>query len=90
MINFIKELPSYLNRKIKAKKTSYSLTGIDLVIDYIFIEGSTKNVFTMNLHSICFTSQPLSEVGHIANAGKDNYLKLLHRSVHSAEMSFFS
>lgn len=36
MINFIKELPSYLNRKIKSKKTSYSLTSIDLVVDYIF------------------------------------------------------
>ena len=36
MINFIKELPSYLNRKIKSKKTSYSLTGIDLIVDYIF------------------------------------------------------
>ena len=36
MINFIKELPSYLNRKIKAKKTSYSLTSIDLIVDYIF------------------------------------------------------
>ena len=36
MINFIKEFPSFLNRKIKTKKTSYSLTGIDLVIDYIF------------------------------------------------------
>ena len=36
MINFIKELPSYLNRKIKSKKISYSLTGIDLIVDYIF------------------------------------------------------
>ena len=36
MIKFIKELPSYLNRKIKTKKTSYSLTSIDLVIDFIF------------------------------------------------------
>ncbi len=36
MINFIKELPSYLNRKIKTRKISYSLTSIDLVIDYIF------------------------------------------------------
>ena len=36
MINFIKELPSYLNRKIKSKKISYSLTSIDLIVDYIF------------------------------------------------------
>ena len=36
MINFIKELPSYLNRKIKNKKTFNSLTSIDLVIDFIF------------------------------------------------------
>ena len=36
MINFIKEFPSYLNRKIKSKKISYSLTSIDLIVDYIF------------------------------------------------------
>lgn len=36
MINLIKELASYLNRKIKSKKISYSLTSIDLVVDYIF------------------------------------------------------
>ena len=36
MINFIKELPSYLNRKFKSKKISYSLTSIDLIVDYIF------------------------------------------------------
>ena len=36
MINFIRELPSYLNRKIKSKKISYSLTSVDLVVDYIF------------------------------------------------------
>ena len=36
MINFIKELPSYLNRKIKSKKISYSLTSIDLIVDYIY------------------------------------------------------
>ncbi len=36
MIDLIKEIPSYLNRKVKTKKTSFSLTGIDLIIDYIF------------------------------------------------------
>ena len=36
MINFIKELPSYLNKKFKSKKISYSLTSIDLIVDYIF------------------------------------------------------
>ena len=36
MINFIKELPGYLNRKFKSKKISYSLTSIDLIVDYIF------------------------------------------------------
>ncbi|MDA8822785.1 FkbM family methyltransferase [Candidatus Pelagibacter bacterium] len=36
MINYIKEFPSYFNRKIKSKKISYSLTGIDLIVDYMF------------------------------------------------------
>ena len=36
MYNLIKELPSYLKRRVKSKRSSYSLTGIDLVIDYIF------------------------------------------------------
>ena len=36
MINLINELPSYLNRKFKSKKISYSLTSIDLIVDYIF------------------------------------------------------
>ncbi len=36
MINFIKELPSYFNRKFKSKKITFSLTGIDLIVDYIF------------------------------------------------------
>jgi FkbM family methyltransferase len=46
MTNFILELPSYLNRRIKTKKTSFSLTGIDLVIDYIF---KKKNGFYIDV-----------------------------------------
>jgi FkbM family methyltransferase len=46
MTNFFLELPSYLNRKIKTKKTSFSLTGIDLIIDYIF---KKKNGFYIDV-----------------------------------------
>ena len=49
MTNFFLELPSYLNRKIKTKKTSFSLTGIDLIIDYIF---KKKMDFTLMLDVI--------------------------------------
>ena len=50
MINFIKELPSYLNRKIKTKKTSYSLTSIDLVIDFIF---KKNGVYIDDVTTLC-------------------------------------
>ena len=46
MTNFIFELPSYINRRIKTKKTSFSLTGIDLIIDYIF---KKKNGFYIDV-----------------------------------------
>ena len=36
MIRSILNLPSYLLRKIKSKKISYSLTGVDLVLRHIF------------------------------------------------------
>ena len=36
MFNFFLNLPSFLIRKIKARKLSYSLSGVDLLIDYIF------------------------------------------------------
>ena len=46
MINYIKEFPSYFNRKIKSKKISYSLTGIDLIVDYMF---KNKNGFFIDV-----------------------------------------
>ena len=36
MSHYLRELPSFLMRKIKSRKISHSLTGIDLIIDYIF------------------------------------------------------
>ena len=36
MFNFFLNLPSFLIRKIKTRKISYSLSGVDLLIDYIF------------------------------------------------------
>ena len=35
MNNLFFEFPSYIKRKIKTKQTSYSLTGIDLIIKYM-------------------------------------------------------
>jgi len=36
MIKYLLNLPSYLLRKYRSKKTSYSLTSIDLLVSYIF------------------------------------------------------
>jgi len=44
MINYLLNLPSYLFRKFRSKKTSYSLTSIDLLVSHIF-KNQNKGVF---------------------------------------------
>ena len=47
MINYLFNLPSFLIRKFKAKKVSYSLTSIDLLISHIF--KNKKNGFFIDV-----------------------------------------
>ena len=44
MLNYILNLPSFLLRKYKSKKISFSLTSIDLLISYIF-RNKRKGIF---------------------------------------------
>ena len=44
MLNYLLNLPSFLLRKYKSKKISFSLTSIDLLISYIF-RNKRKGIF---------------------------------------------
>ena len=44
MLNYLLNLPSFLLRKYKSKKISFSLTSIDLLISYIF-RNKKKGIF---------------------------------------------
>ena len=44
VINFLLNLPSYLLRKYRSKKESYSLTSVDLLVNYIF-KNKSRGIF---------------------------------------------